>query len=242
MTPTDPIGMSGTDGRGRLEQILAIMAAGGGGAGPGRRLCSGAAEALHVGGVGVMVMADGIPAPLCASDPSAAGLEEWQRALGEGPNVDAYALDRPVSEPDLAGRPTRWVAFAPAALAAGTRAVFPFPVRVGGVRLGALTLYQTAPGRLRDDQHADAIRVAGVIANAILEMQMPARPQGLGPELEVLADAGAEVHQASGMLSVQLGVSVGEALVRLRAHAFAADRPLSEVAAAVVAHRLRLDE
>jgi hypothetical protein len=50
------------------------------------------------------------------------------------------------------------------------------------------------------------------------------------------------VHQASGVLSVQLEVSVGEALVRLRAHAFGTGRPLSEVAAAVVAHRLRLDE
>jgi hypothetical protein len=34
-------------------------------------------------------------------------------------------------------------------------------------------------------------------------------------------------------------VSVGEALVRLRAHAFAHDRPLGAVAADVVARRLR---
>jgi hypothetical protein len=171
MTPTDPIGMSGTDGRRRLERILAIMTPDDEGDEARRRLCPAAAEALQCEGAGVMVMADGVPAPLCASGSTAAGLEEWQRALGEGPNVDAYALNRPVAEPDLA-----------------------------------------------------------------------AGPWALGPELEVLVDAGAEVHQASGVVSVQLEVSVGEALVRLRAHAFATGHPLSEVAAAVVAHRLRLDE
>ncbi|MFD0630267.1 ANTAR domain-containing protein [Catenulispora yoronensis] len=52
----------------------------------------------------------------------------------------------------------------------------------------------------------------------------------------------AEVHQATGMISVQLGVSLAEALVRLRAHAWAADRLLADVAADVVARRLRFDE
>jgi hypothetical protein len=43
------------------------------------------------------------------------------------------------------------------------------------------------------------------------------------------------------MVSVQLGVSIGEALVRLRAHAFASDRPLTELAEEVVARRLRFE-
>jgi len=50
------------------------------------------------------------------------------------------------------------------------------------------------------------------------------------------------VHQATGMISVQLEVSLAEALVRLRAHAYANDRPLNEVAADVVARRLRLED
>ncbi|MGB0094384.1 MAG: ANTAR domain-containing protein [Solirubrobacteraceae bacterium] len=52
----------------------------------------------------------------------------------------------------------------------------------------------------------------------------------------------AEVHQATGMISVQLGVSMDEAFVRLRAHAFAAGRSLKAVAGDVVARRLRLEE
>ena len=52
----------------------------------------------------------------------------------------------------------------------------------------------------------------------------------------------AEVHQATGMISVQLGVAQGEALVRLRAYAFSHRRALAEVAADVVARQLRLDQ
>src|SRR5437763_51787 len=50
-----------------------------------------------------------------------------------------------------------------------------------------------------------------------------------------------EVHQATGMITVQLGVTVAVALVRLRAYAYAHDRRLRDVAADVVARRLRFD-
>jgi AmiR/NasT family two-component response regulator len=51
--------------------------------------------------------------------------------------------------------------------------------------------------------------------------------------------ARAEVHQATGMISVQLGVSLEEAFVRLRAHAFASGGALGDVAGEVVGRRLR---
>ena len=47
------------------------------------------------------------------------------------------------------------------------------------------------------------------------------------------------VHNAAGAVSVQLGISVTEALIRLRAYAFANDRMLRDVAEDVVARRLR---
>ena len=116
-----------------------------------------------------------------------------------------------------------------------------FPLRLGGVRLGALTLYEPTPGGLSDDQHADALVMAGVVTEAILSSQAHAPLDTLSPELELLAEHGAELHQATGMVSVQLGVSVAEALVRLRGHAYAGGRLLSEVAADVVARRLVLE-
>jgi len=50
----------------------------------------------------------------------------------------------------------------------------------------------------------------------------------------------AEIDQATGMLTVQLGVPAAEAFARLRAYAYARDRRLADVAGDIVARRLRL--
>jgi hypothetical protein len=133
------------------------------------------------------------------------------------------------------------VAFTPPAVRAGARAIFGFPLDVGAVRLGALNLYRDRPGPLTDDQHADALVLASVAARAVIGMQADADPGALGAELEVGTNFQFAVHQASGMVSVQLGVSVGQALVRLRANAFADDRLVADVAREVISGRLRFD-
>jgi len=118
--------------------------------------------------------------------------------------------------------------------------VFGFPMHVGAVRLGALNLYRDEPGALTDDQHADALVMAELAAHEVLAMQADAPSGALAIELEDGGNFRFVVHQASGMVSVQLGVSVGEALVRLRAYAFSHDEPLTDVATDIVARRLRL--
>jgi len=147
-----------------------------------------------------------------------------------------------VLEPDLAEPATpRWLAFAGPALDAGVRAIFGFPMRVGAVRLGALNLYSNRPGPLSDEQHADALAVADIAAQAVVAMQANAEPGRLALELESGGDFQYVVHQASGMVAAQLDVSVGQALIRLRAYAFGNDRSLTAVAEDVVGRRLRFD-
>ena len=62
----------------------------------------------------------------------------------------------------------------------------------------------------------------------------------MAEELEIGAGFHYAVHNAAGMVSVQEGISVTEALIRLRAYAFSNDRLLADVAEDVVARRLRL--
>ena len=95
---------------------------------------------------------------------------------------------------------------------------------------------------MSDDQYADALVLAGVAAQAVVALQANASPGGLSTALEEGANFRFVVHQASGMVAVQLGVSVGEALARLRAYAFGNDVLLTEVAEAIVARKLRLDD
>ena len=197
-----------------------------------RRLCEVCAEVTAMRGAGIMLMSGDVPrGSVCTTNEVSALIEQLQYALGEGPCIDAYHEDRPVLEPDLTEpvRP-RWLAFTGPAIGAGVRAVFGFPLHVGAVRLGALNLYRDRPGPLTDDQHADALVMADVAAQAVLVLQANAPPGKLAAALLAGADFHYVVHQASGMVAVQLDVSVAEALIRLRAYAFGSGRPLSEVA------------
>ena len=227
----------------RRLRILALLGADGEVTTGTHRLCDVCAEVTETTGAGIMLMADDVPhGSVCTTDEVSGVIEQLQYDLGEGPCVDAYRQDRPVSEPNLADpRTQRWSAFTGPALDAGARAVFGFPLQVGAVRLGAMNLYRDRVGPLTDEQHADALVMADVAAQAVLVIQAQAPPGELAAELEADADFQYVVHQAAGMVAVQLDVSVGQALIRLRAHAFGNDRPLTQVAADVVARTLRFD-
>ena len=208
-----------------------------------RRICDVCAEVTGATGAGIMLISGDVPrGPVCTTDDVSARIEELQYDLGEGPCVDAYRRDRPVLEPDLAQPVTpRWLAFTGPAVDAGARAVFGFPLQVGAVRLGALNLYRDHAGPLSDAQHADALVMADIAAQALLLLQADAPPGEIAAELETNANFQYVVHQATGMVAAQLEVPVGQALIRLRAHAFGNDRSLTDVAKNVVARQLRFD-
>jgi hypothetical protein len=227
----------------RRARLLGLLVGGGDGALGTKRLCQVCAEATAMSGAGIMLMADEGPrGSLCSTNEMSELIEQLQFSLGEGPCIDAYHQDWPVLEPDLVGPGTpRWLAFSAPAIEAGVRAVFGFPLQVGAVRLGALNLCRDRPGPLSDDQHADALVMADITAQAILVLQADAPPDKLAGALSEGADFHYAVHQASGMVAAQLNASVRDAFVRLRAYAFGHDRPLTEVARDVVDRNLRFD-
>ena len=194
-------------------------------------------------GAGIMLMSGDMPrGPICTSNAVSAVIEQLQHDLGEGPCVDAYKHDQPVFEPNLADPDDpRWFGFTAPAVDAGVRAIFGFPLQVGAVRLGALNLYRDKAGALTDEQLADALVMADVAAQALLVLQANAPPGQIATELEADANFQYVVHQATGMVAAQLEVSVGQALIRLKAYAFGNSRALTDVAHDVVARRLRFD-
>jgi hypothetical protein len=226
----------------RLHRILAELS---GGKGPwsAARLSAVCAPAVGVTGAGIMLMSGDVPrGSLSATDEVSQLIEDLQYTLGEGPCVDAYEQDRVVIEPDLADPATqRWIAFTPPVLQAGVRALFGFPLRIGTVRLGALNLYRDRPGPLSDEQHAVGLALASVVARWVLEAEAGAPSDVVPSELETSANFHFVVHNAAGMISVQQGISVTDALIRLRAYAFSIDRLLTDVAQDVVDRRLRLE-
>lgn len=199
-------------------------------------LCAACALLLGVSGAAIAVVSeDGHRGVLCSSNAAAGTVEDLQMTLGEGPGIDAHRLGVPVTDGDLAASgSSRWLAFCAPAVDAGAAAVFAFPLRLGGIPLGTLTFNNHCAGRLSDDKYAEAQFIVGIVTQAVLDVAAEAPPGGVAGRLEALAGDSAEVHQASGMLAVRLGVSVTEALVRLRALAYLEDRPLADLAHGVI--------
>jgi hypothetical protein len=209
------------------------------------RLCRAGVHGIPASGVGVSVLTEEGKHGLAAvSDPVSAVVEELQFSLGEGPCIDAHTSRHPVLESDLGeSAMRRWPGYAPAAYGHGVRAVFAFPLQIGVAPVGVLDVYRDTAGELSREALARALAFAEVALTTLLDGQARApggeTDDGLG---EALTRHRAEVYQAQGMVRIQLGVSLEDALARMRAHAFVHGRTLSDVAADIVARRLTLEQ
>ena len=205
------------------------------------RLCTQCLEPMGVDGGGVtLTMTAGHGTTLCATDAVAARIEELQFVLGEGPCIDATTQRSPVLVADLLdareGVQARWPAFLDAAGTAGVRAVFSFPLRIGAISLGAVDFYRGTPGGLSAGQLSAALLAADALSLVLLDRRTIDASRATSSQDSGLRLA---VHNAAGMAMVQMGSTIEHALVRLRGVAFAEERPLDDVAADVVAGRLR---
>ncbi|WP_328618165.1 GAF and ANTAR domain-containing protein [Amycolatopsis sp. NBC_00355] len=226
--------------------VLAALADGTPGSGVDTvgRVCRAFVRLLPVDGAAVSVMADaGHREVVYTSDPVSAELAELQLTLGEGPCYEAYSLGGPVLHPDLVGAlPPAWPVFAAQAVAHPVAALFTFPLQIGVVRVATLDTYRATPGSLTTVELATALQVADIAALALSGLLGGDRwLDGDGRWMESAGMRHREVHQATGMLIAQLDVPAAEALAKMRAHAFGHGRTLLDVAADIVAGRLRLD-
>lgn len=204
-------------------------------------LCSRFVEFLPVTGASISVFDEaGNQSTICASDDTAARLEELQFELGEGPHWEALRTGRLVLVPDLHSEsPSRWPMFSEAALQIAVGAVFAFPLTMGAVTIGVVDVYSSKPGRLSESTVSTAINLAGSVTlpAARLAIRSADRDDAcatVGTASELRRD----VHQATGMILAQMNVSATEAFVLLRAHAFSNGRSVQEIAQDVVARRL----
>jgi hypothetical protein len=208
---------------------------------PDTRLCSACVDVLDVTGAGITIMNGSGSGPVCVSSRRMAALEDLQFTIGEGPCHDAFRSGQPVHAPRLdQAASDRWPSFVDLANACGIGAVFAYPLCAIGAPIGVLTLYKDAAGDLTAAQQDDSVALAEVLTETVLSLQQEMPSGQLAAGLEGAVAYRAEIHQASGMVSIQLQIPVAEALVRIRAHAYANDRQLGAVASDIVGRRLRL--
>ena len=238
-----------TDNRpGRIWGLVAVQAARRGGRVSAADACTAAVAAVDATGGWLTAASGGEAGHLMRiTDVVSERLAELQLTLGEGPSLDASASGGAVLASDLrtaeAGR--RWPAFTPAACQAGAVAIFAFPLRIGAIRAGVLGMYRNRPGPLSASQLGDALVFADTATLLLLDapgQAVAGSGMGAGPggQPADLALHRAEIDQATGMLTEQLGTSIADAFMRLRAYAYVNDLRLADVARDIVARRLRL--
>jgi hypothetical protein len=203
-------------------------------------LCLDGGEASGTDGASVSLSGAELElSPLWATDGTARALEERQVTLGEGPCLDAATLRRPVLVDDLRNPPggsAAWPGFLSDVTSLGVRGLFAFPLQIGAVVIGTLELYRRAPGRLSDSELGAALDTADLLGGVLVGLGAASGVADVVPPYRMV------VHQAAGMLTIQLDVSIVDAMMRLRGRAFGEGRSINDVAADVVSGTIRLDE
>jgi hypothetical protein len=178
--------------------------------------------------------------PLYAADQVAARVDDMQFTLGEGPCMAAVGSGVPILVDDLLHDRTDpgplWPGFHAEVVDLGVRALYAFPVRIGAISLGALELYRSTPGPMTSPQLGAALNAVDVLGGVLLDLGRGKAYDDVVPAYRLV------VHQAAGMLTVQLDVSIEEAMTRLRAAAYSAGRTVNEMAADIVEGRTRLTQ
>ena len=205
-----------------------------------RRLCAAAVSELGLRSASITLMTAEAAAVVTGSDVDGERLAQLQFEVGEGPGMEAFSLGRPVLVSDVGEALARWPGFASEALRAHVCAVFAFPLHLGAVRFGVLTLYADVARGLEGDEVSRCLSFADIATELLLESSTSGSVDLVDPRLDDALRIRTEVYQAQGMVMVDLGVSLAEALLRMRAHAYANGGDLNELASDIIAGRLRL--
>lgn len=190
---------------------------------------------VGVDGLGLAVFAtDSTRDLVFATDGVAEHLDELQFTLGEGPCLDAYRFDSPECHDDMAGGEalTRWPLFASEALSVGAASLYAYPLDGGGTPFGVLELYGRSPIALTPRDDVTCRAYAHTIAYAVVSELAPAYALTSGSNVGVFRHG--NVHIACGILAAYHGISVDEAMVRLRALAFSRQRRITAIAQEVI--------
>jgi hypothetical protein len=195
---------------------------------------------LPISGASVsVVVGDRQQSTISASDATAAKIDELQFVLGEGPHWDALRSGQPVLAPDLrVANRDDWPVLSGALADFDVGALFAFPLRTGAVTVGVVDLYRSSPGALSRSEIVVAIDLAREVAPRAFQFAITLANDDEPPTTGFAVEMRREVHQATGMILVQLDTTATEAFARLRAHAFASGISIQEVAKDVVQRRL----
>jgi hypothetical protein len=201
------------------------------------------ARLLDVASAGLL-LADGFGVlhVLAASSEATRELEVFQLQRDQGPCRDCFHSGQPVSVPDLAAETARWPLFAPRAVEAGFASVHAVPMRLRDTTLGALNLFGTAVGALKDEDLVLAQALADVASVALVQDKAVADRGVVVEQLQAALNSRVVLEQAKGVVAYVGEVDMGEAFAVLRRYARDHNLRLTAVGESVIDRSLRVQD
>lgn len=235
----------GVDGS-ALEQVLGLLGPDGDGRAPVGLddLATACGTVLAVDDVAIQVRRPGgATIAVGASSSLARRGEDEELAWGQGPSWTVVDDGGVVLAADLEAD-KRWPMTAEALVDTGIRAVRSFPIQFGASRVGSLTDYRPDPVPIVAGEVAWGIQVSRAAMTVLVTLDPSGEiDRSTLRSVEWVAVTGdadwSVVHQATGMVAIQLGCSLDEATASLMARAFALACPIVDLARNVVARQVR---
>ena len=212
-----------------------------------RAICQLAVERLAAPSVGLTLCLGDSFSRLADTSAVAGHLDEQQFALGEGPLWDCLMTAVPVLAVDLAAEDAsrkkyveRWPSFCREANERGIDAAFALPLQVGLVTVAVLTVYRDHTGPLTSTEYVDGLSLAALATTALMAERTGEHAEDLAEVFRAGVHERSRLHRAAGMVAERASIPIVEAMVRLRAHAYATGRPLGDIARDICDRRLVL--
>src|SRR5690349_4973595 len=198
------------------------------------RLTERCVELLDVAAAGLLLTdGQGALQVVAASSERTRLLELFQLQTDQGPCLDCFRTGTPVSVTDLPAS-DRWPRFTAAAAEVGFAAVHALPMRLRTEVIGALNLFDVAAGPLDADKVRLGQALADVSTIGLLQQRAIHRRDVVTEQLQTALNSRVLIEQAKGLLAERLHVNVDDAFTILRNASRSHNRPLSNLAQAIV--------
>lgn len=197
-------------------------------------------DVLDVAGAGVSLQDDGGKLRfVSATDEDSSQVERAQEDCQAGPCHDAHTQGEPMLVSDIVAC-EQWPQYRQQVVAVGYRSVAGIPMRLEGMRLGSLNVYDRDLREWAPDEVTAAQALADVATSLVINARQLEQSRQVAEQLQHALHSRIVIEQAKGAMARDRGITVDEAFGILRAHARAKNLKLHDVARGVVDQSLRV--
>lgn len=211
---------------------------------PSEKICDVAAEILKCGIVSICLTIANTYNPVATTNTLGTYLDEEQFVLGDGPTFSSRFSLSPIHVENFQSKSSvdSYPAFSRVAIKHEIVSAHAFPLIIGSARIGALTLYWKHPVSLGADHYADCLILATLATAELVRVQAGIDDDSITEMFETQQLRKSVLQIAAGMTAEKLNCNVIEALVRIRALAFAQDLPVTQIAKSIVNREISIEK